>query len=119
MRIIIAGLRDYADYKYFSKELNEYLSGYTDDIELISGGATGVDSMAERYARENKIPIKVFPADWKKYGKAAGPIRNSKMADYAGSEGRLIAFWDGKSRGTGNMIRTAERKGIKVTVVNV
>ena len=41
------------------------------------------------------------------------------MADYTGSEGRLIAFWDGKSRGTGNMIRTAERKGIKVTVVNV
>ena len=59
--------------------------------------------------------MELFPADWKKYGKSAGYVRNSEMAEVAES---LIAFWDGKSRGTKNMIDIAKNKGLKVRIVN-
>ena len=67
---------------------------------------------AEQYAAENNVPIKIFPAEWKKYGKAAGPIRNKAMLDYAKDETPVVAaFWDGKSRGTGNMLKQAKEAG--------
>lgn len=56
----------------------------------------------------------MFPADWNKHGKAAGPILNAEMAEVADA---LIAFWDGKSRGTANMIQLAKDKGLKVAIV--
>lgn len=58
--------------------------------------------------------MKRFPAKWKEYGKAAGFVRNSEMADYSDM---LIAFWDGKSKGTKNMIDNAKKKKVKVKVV--
>ena len=57
----------------------------------------------EIYAKENNIPIKFFPALWDQYGKSAGMIRNKQMAEYGDF---LLAFWDGKSHGTKNMIKT-------------
>ncbi len=79
----------------------------------MSGCAKGVDELGERHARETGRPIAKFPADWKKYGRAAGPIRNNEMARYADA---LIAVWDGKSRGTEHMIESAESKNLKVYV---
>ena len=73
----------------------------------------GADALGERYARDRGYALKVFPAEWKKWGRAAGPIRNAQMADYADA---LIAFWDGESSGTRDMIRKAEEKGLKVYV---
>ena len=61
-----------------------------------------------------------FPADWKTYGKTAGPIRNKQMAEFASQQtGMLIAFWDGKSRGTGSMIRLAKEYGLEVHIVAI
>jgi len=69
--------------------------------EVVSGGAQGVDRLGEEWAKLNSIPVKVYPADWERHGKAAGPIRNAEMSIYAGG---LIAFWDGVSKGTAHMI---------------
>lgn len=69
--------------------------------EIVSGKAKGVDTIGEQYALEYNIPITEFPANWSKYGKAAGQIRNKEMADYADA---LVAVWDGYSKGTAGMI---------------
>ena len=73
--------------------------------------------MGERDAHENGLELSVFPAEWNIYGRRAGFLRNTQMADFAseeGSEGALIAFWDGQSRGTKMMISIAQKKGIAV-----
>lgn len=84
-----------------------------EDIVVISGHASGADALGERYAQKRGLQLETFPAYWKVLGKAAGPIRNAKLAEVADA---LIAFWDGKSRGTKNMIDTATKRGLKVAV---
>lgn len=69
--------------------------------EVVSGGARGVDVLAIDWAVTNWVPWKEFPADWQKYGKKAGILRNVEMGDYADA---LVAVWDGDSRGTKHMI---------------
>ena len=87
-----------------------------EETELVSGGCKGTDKMAERFAKKNIIPIRVFIADWKKYGKAAGPIRNKQMIDYIkDSEKRyVIAFTSDKTKGTRNAIKLAVKNSIEV-----
>lgn len=80
---------------------------------IISGTARGADSLGELWAHKQEIPCERYPADWKRFGKAAGLRRNEQMADAAEA---LIALWDGESRGTKHMITTAERKGLRVFV---
>lgn len=120
-RIIIAGCRDFNDYDLLKKIVDEYIANINDlDITIISGMAKGADQLGERYAYENHIAVKVFPARWDWYGRAAGPKRNEEMAEFAshlGCDGHLIAFWDGKSRGTKSMIQLARSKGLTVKVV--
>lgn len=84
--------------------------------EVVSGGAKGADALGEVWANANKTPVKKFPADWDKHGKAAGPIRNKQMAEYADA---LIAVWDGKSKGTKNMIETMRETGKPVFVYKI
>lgn len=72
-----------------------------DITEIVSGRAGGADRSGENFAISQKIPIKDFTADWNKYGKSAGPIRNKEMAEYCD---KAIIFWDGKSKGTINMM---------------
>jgi YspA, cpYpsA-related SLOG family len=104
IKTIIAGCRDFFDYDFCSQRIKNHINEIT---EIVSGRASGVDSLGEAFALEYKIPVKYFPADWKKYGKSAGPIRNKQMAEYADF---LIAFWNGKSPGTKNMIDTMKRQ---------
>jgi len=105
-------MRDFYDYAF----VEPYLDMQRHEItEVVSGCATGVDSIGERWARANGIPIRRFPADWSQHGKAAGPIRNRQMAEYADA---LIAFWDRKSKGTKNMIETANRNNLKVYIIH-
>ncbi len=111
-KVIIAGSRDFADYSLLRSVADQALAGM-DGIEIVSGGARGADALGERYARERRYAMKVFPAEWKKWGAAAGPIRNAQMAGYADA---LIAFWNGSSPGTGDMIRKAEEKDLRVHV---
>ncbi len=111
-KVIIAGSRDFTDYPLLCSVADQTLAGM-EDIEIVSGGARGADALGEQYARERGYALKVFPAEWKKWGAAAGPIRNGQMAGYADA---LIAFWDGSSSGTRDMIRKAEEKGLRVQV---
>ncbi len=84
--------------------------------EVVSGCARGVDKLGEKLGDSLGLPVKRFPTDWKTYPKAAGPIRNKQMGDYADA---LIAIWDGKSTGTKHMIDYATKKGLKVYVYQV
>jgi len=112
-KVIIAGGRDFDDYKYMSSKLTElfensaYFKGIT--IKIISGMAKGADSLAIRYADEHKLTKILFPANWKAYPRIAGFLRNNDMLSIAT---HLIAFWDGKSSGTKHMIDIAQEKGI-------
>ena len=83
------------------------------DIVIISGCASGADAMGQRYAEENGFKVEKYPADWKKYGKGAGPIRNKQMAEVCDY---VICFWDGESKGTKSMIDLAAKynKPIKI-----
>ena len=75
-------------------------------MKFVSGGAKGADSFGEEYAAAHDVKVTVFKPDWKKYGKAAGPIRNKDMLDYASEDNPVvIAFWDGKSKGTNSNAR--------------
>ena len=115
-RVIIAGTRSFNDYELLRDSCNNLLSEKqrTHTVVVISGTARGADQMGERYARERGFQLRRFPADWEQYGKSAGHIRNAKMADNADA---LIAFWDGESKGTKNMIDNARRKGLAVRVI--
>ena len=118
-RIIVAGGRDFTDYALLSQTLDAVLGKYTFfEAQIVSGCCRGADVLGEHYATEHGIPVKRFPADWLAYGKAAGPIRNRKMAEYAEEgDGMLVAFWDGKSRGTASMIRLAEKYGLRIKTI--
>ena len=78
----------------------------TPDLVLVSGGAVGADSLAERYAKEHNLQIIVFKPDWNKHGKAAGFIRNTNIIEEADE---IIAFWDGISNGTRDSISKARK----------
>lgn len=113
MKVIIAGGRDFNDYKLLVDVCDHMLS--TQDpksIEIVSGCARGADKLGERYAEERGYKIKYFPADWE-MGKSAGYLRNKQMSEYADA---LIAFHDGFSKGTGHMINLAKEKELKIKV---
>jgi hypothetical protein len=80
---------------------------------VLSGGARGADYLGELWAKENGVPLEIYPAHWAMHGKAAGPIRNREMARHAEA---LIALWDGKSRGTKDMIDVAEAACLRIYV---
>lgn len=113
-KIIIAGSRGYNDYYEFCHWLDTCLGKEKKSIEIVSGGAKGPDSMSERYAAARKIKLVQFLPQWKLHGKRAGIIRNRDMGDYAD---KLIAFWDGKSRGTKNMIEYMKKLKKPVQVI--
>ena len=117
LKVIIAGSREFEDYYFLEKKLNHIFSKWPfSEIEVVSGGAKGVDHLGEMYAEAKGCALKVFPADWNEHGKAAGPIRNKQMAEYAT---HLVAFWDGKSRGTKNLIDTAKKLELKFKVIEI
>lgn len=109
MKVIVAGSRSITDFKKVWQAIEE--SGFQIS-ELVSGGARGVDRLAEEWARDKEIPTRIFRPDWK-LGAVAGPIRNQQMAVYADA---LIAIWDGKSRGTQDMIKKSQAKGLRVYI---
>lgn len=100
MKTIIAGVRGLTDGDLVFREVNR-LNAFLHITEVFSGRATGADYWGEEWAKANNVPIRPFPADWAGLGKKAGPIRNNQMADLADA---LIAFWDGFSPGTKNML---------------
>lgn len=100
MKIIIAGGREFNDYESLCTEVRRILTGKL-DISIISGTARGADSLGAKYATACGYNLIQMPADWNKYGKAAGYRRNEEMAQIADM---AIVFWDGYSKGSGHMI---------------
>jgi hypothetical protein len=115
-RVIIAGGRHFNDYELLKERCDYFLQNklQESDVIIVSGHASGADTLGERYAQEHNLPCELHPADWS-MGRKAGPIRNAEMADCSNA---LIAFWDGQSKGTKSMIDLATAKGLNVSVVN-
>lgn len=110
MRVIIAGSRSITEATFVVRAVAA--SGFT-LTTIISGCAPGVDRLGEAWAVAHDVPIERFPAEWSLHGRAAGRLRNQRMADVAEA---LIAVWDGESAGTKDMIARARKKGLRVFI---
>lgn len=100
MKLIIAGSRVIKDYELLEKSIEEFNIKFVS--EVISGCAKGVDTLGEIWAAKNKVPVSYCPAKWTIYGNVAGHIRNREMAQKADM---ALVLWDGKSKGSENMIQ--------------
>jgi hypothetical protein len=110
VRLVVAGGRNFKDTRMFVRILEEVLSQWPkQDVQLVSGMAKkGPDEMVVGYWKEHGYASKEFPANWENLGKGAGMFRNADMAEYCT---HLLAFWDGESKGTANMIDNAIKRG--------
>ncbi|MBP3390286.1 MAG: DUF2493 domain-containing protein [Clostridia bacterium] len=106
MKVAVIGSRNLA-----VKNLEKYLPEGT--TEIVSGGARGIDSCAKNYANTNGIPLKEFLPNYDEFGRSAPLLRNLEIIDYADI---VLAFWDGKSRGTKFVIDKCRAKGKPVNI---
>lgn len=111
MKILVCGGRDYNDRTSFYYYMDDIAKLYGRPITIIEGGARGADRMAQEFAKADGYDLETYPADWKKHGKAAGPIRNKQMLD-EGKPDLVVAFPGGK--GTQNMVEQAKKANIPV-----
>ena len=107
MKIAVIGSR-----KLRIENIGEYIT--SDCHEIVSGGAAGIDSCAAEYAAEKNISLTEFLPIYEKYGRGAPIVRNRQIVDYAD---KVLAFWDGKSRGTLSVIKYAEKQGKPCRVI--
>lgn len=116
-KLIVAGGRDFNDYGRLHDAIISLAHNELKDfaVSIVSGMAKGADAMGAKFANTNGITLHKFPADWEAYGKRAGFMRNAQMGTFADG---LLAFWDGKSRGTQHMIQCMEQAGKPVRVIN-
>ncbi len=113
MKVLICGGRDWKDSLAIFAKIREQ----NDGTHFIHGGCpTGADFLANKLAEGMGYPITVYHANWALNGRAAGPIRNQQMLDW-GKPDKVIAFWDGVSNGTWDMIRRAKAAGVPVEIV--
>lgn len=114
MRLIVAGSRNITSYKFVEEAIKSITPSIIGKVSyVISGKARGVDYLGECWAKQNNIQILEFPAEWNKFGKAAGPKRNEKMVENADI---LLACWDFKSLGTKHIISYAYKMNKPVYV---
>ena len=111
--VIIAGSRGFNNYALLKQRCDRLFFRHI-PTAIISGAARGADTLGERYAKERGFPVKQFPAQWDRYGKRAGYLRNEEMLTAADG---LVAAWNGQSKGTAHMIRIAREKGIPVRII--
>lgn len=111
MRVLVCGDRDWTGHQ----AMWDFIGTLSLEDVVIEGGARGADQLAGKYARARGIEVVVFPAQWGKYGKAAGTIRNQQMLD-EGKPDRVVYFHDdlAASKGTRDMVNRATRAGITV-----
>lgn len=113
--LLIAGSRTFEDRELLYRVADEVLAG--ERAVIVEGGARGADSLAKDYALERGLDLVEFKADWKQYGRAAGPKRNDEMVDYIKEkDGEALYFWDEESKGTKQCIESAKRKEVPVRV---
>ena len=115
-KLIIAGGRDFNDHARLTEVMRKGWLGPLrgKQVSVVCGKARGADASGEQFARALGLHVYEFPADWNTHGKRAGFMRNADMAHFADG---LLAFWDGESRGTDNMIQQMKRLGKPVKVV--
>lgn len=106
MKIAVVGSRNIT-----VKNMEKYLS---DGDEIVSGGARGVDACAAEYAERKGLKLTVFLPRYERYGRAAPILRNKEIVDYAD---KIIAFWDGHSKGTLSVIQYAEKTGKECRII--
>ena len=109
-RVIIAGSRYFYDYSLLCRMCDKILKNKRasgEEIIIVSGHSHGADVLGERYAKERKYACEIYPAKWAERGNKAGPERNKLMAEKSDA---LIAFWNGRSRGTAGMIEFARQE---------
>ncbi len=111
MKVAVVGSRSFTDYDLMKRELDKLPR---EGLVLVSGGAKGADSLAEKYAQENKLKTIVHKPDWATYGKAAGMIRNATIVAEADL---VVAFWDGQSKGTLNTIKTSQKVAKPIAII--
>jgi len=114
MRVLVCGSRHFKDSELMKETLFQNL--YPGDT-LIHGDAKGADKLAEQLAQPYVV-IERYPADWKTYGRAAGPIRNKQMLE-EGQPDLVVAFLTEESKGTKNMLEQATQAGVTVKVINI
>lgn len=107
MRIAIIGSRGIT-----VSDIGRYLP--RECSEIVYGGAKGVDTCAEEYAKKNGIKLSVFLPDYKKFGRAAPIVRNKQIVEYSD---KVIAFCDGESKGTLSVIKYCNKKGVFCDII--
>lgn len=113
MKLLVAGSRDYNNFANLEYVINQVRKQYN-ITSIISGCARGVDTLAIEYAQKYNLKVEKFPADWNKFGRSAGYIRNKEMVKVADI---LVAVWKNRSPGTGHTIELARKKGIPRVIV--
>ena len=102
--MIVAGGRDYSNQNivnYYIDRVKDVCDSRGLNLVIVCGMATGADTLGRNYAISNGLEVLEFPANWNRYGKSAGYIRNKEMGNIADS---AIVFWDGRSKGSKLMI---------------
>jgi hypothetical protein len=114
-KVIIAGTRTFDDKQFLFDKVGWWygMLKSVPTILVFSGTAAGADTLGEAWAKYMGFHIVRWPPDWDSHGVKAGPVRNCQMAKNADV---LLAFWDGKSKGTKHMINEALRRGLEVHV---
>ncbi len=120
--ILVAGTRTFNDYKLLEKTLDSLIASCPFDkirVNIIEGGAKGADELAAKYALGHNHYVHEYYADWSKWGRAAGPIRNRKMHEFIKDyKYRVcICFWDGKSRGTKDNFHLAKEFNTPLKII--
>jgi SLOG family YspA-like protein len=118
MRILVCGSRSWLDMNAILEQLKLHTAGVSaSEVELIHGNAAGADVLGAAAGAVLGFKIYSYPADWRKYGRAAGLIRNKQMLE--AKPDLVLAFWDGESRGTRDMIRRAECARVHVEITRI
>jgi len=112
-RVVVTGSRDFTDRAAIRRAL-EALTTHA-NVTIVHGGARGADRIAAEEAERLGFTVEEHPANWKMHGRRAGVLRNLDMLDLGAT--RVVAFWDGYSRGTGHTIRAAREREMWVTVI--
>ncbi len=115
MRVIVAGSQTFNNYEFIKNTLDVLLKG-RGVTQIVCGMAKGVDLCGKRYAEERGLIVGEFPADWGKYGRSAGFIRNKEMANHATL---AIVFWNGVSPGAKNMFETMQKMGKETELIMI
>jgi hypothetical protein len=120
--MLVAGSRGFNNYPLLKEKL-DYLLQYQRDkeIHIVSGGAKGADTLAEWYAKERSYQMHVFPAEWDKFGKSAGYIRNKQMHQFIAqfSNRGCVCFWDEVSKGTQHNFELCKTYGTPLRIIIV